>query len=214
MPRTAAHPEDEVLDRPPAAGRRAGQLRATRERLMRAAQTLFAERGFDATTVDEIAAAAGVSRRTFFHHFASKEDVILSRHADFEAALLAAVAAQPPDEPPLRVAERAIVAALGTFDREEAVLIQRLKRDTPSLRASDQGKYERMERALTDHLQARAPDPSDALRVRLVAMIIVGAMRVAGDGWLRAAESGEAPETYARRVFQTLHADLGAPPAR
>ena len=123
-------------------GSRAGTREKTRRRLTRAAQRLFAEQGFDRTTVDEIAAAAGLSRRTFFHYFEAKEDVVLSRVDDLERALLEAIRSAPSTMPILEVAERAVLAALAQFDPEEAQLIERLKRETPSLSVRDRGKYE------------------------------------------------------------------------
>lgn len=184
----------------------------TRRRLTRAAQRLFAERGFDGTSVDEIAAAAGVSRRTFFHYFDSKEDVISSRHAEFERVLLDALRSAPPSQPLLRVTEQAVVAALGSFDAEEARLMERLKRDTPALRVRDHGKYERLERAIADALAERMGTGPDDLRARLDAMVVTGVLRVGAEGWLRAAAAGEPIGAYVRQVVGTLGAGLGAAP--
>jgi AcrR family transcriptional regulator len=189
-------------------GRREQKREETRQRLTREARRLFAEQGFDRTTVDEIAAATGVSRRTFFHYFASKEDVVLSRHADFERVLLDAIRTAPPSEPLLAVAEHAVVAALGQFDAEEARLIERLKRDTPALRERDQGKYERLEGAIAEALAARAGAPVDDLRVRLDAMVIAGMLRIGSARWVEVAAAGGAMRDYVREIIGALGAGV------
>src|SRR5258707_15804949 len=81
-----------------APGLRARKRQQTRERLTRAAMALFLERGFEATTLDDIAAAADISRRSFFHYFASKEDVVFAWQEELSAALVAAVAVRPAGE--------------------------------------------------------------------------------------------------------------------
>lgn len=182
---------------------------ATRRKLAQAAQALFARQGFDRTTVDEIAAAAGVSRRTFFHHFESKEDVVLARGEAFERALCDAIRAMPREAPLLEVAERAVLAGLAAFDPDEARLLAALKRDTPALRMRDQGKYERLERAIAEALADRAGTTPDDLRTRLDAMLVTGVLRVGGEGWLEAATSGRPIEAYVREVVQALGAGVG-----
>lgn len=190
-------------------GRREQKREDTRKRLTRAAQRLFAEQGFDRTSVDEIAAAAGVSRRTFFHYFDSKEDVILSRGAEFERALLDAIRTAPPEEPILAVAEHAVCAALASFDAEEARLIEQLKRDAPALGARDHGKYERLERAIAGALAERSGTAPDDLRTRLDAMLLTGVLRVGGTGWVAASQSGMPIAEYVRQVVRTLGSGLG-----
>lgn len=189
-------------------GRREQKREETRRRLTREGQRLFAEQGFDRTSVDEIAAAAGVSRRTFFHYFDSKEDVILSRHADFERALVDAIRTAPPREPLLRVAEQAMIAALGSFDPDEARLIERLKRDTPAFSARDHGKYERLERAIAGALAERSGSAPDDLRTRLDAMLVTGVLRVGGAGWVGALAAGISMEDYVRQIVRTLGSEL------
>ena len=184
----------------------------TRRRLTRAAQRLFAEQGFDQTTVDEIAAAAGLSRRTFFHYFEAKEDVVLSRFDDLERALLDAIRTAAPALPILEVAKRAVLSALDQFDPEEAQLIDRLKRDTPALRVRDRGKYERLEHAIAGALAERVGTDTVDLRTRLDAMLLTGVLRVCGEGLAGAAASGTPFETYVRQVVATLGAGLHAAP--
>jgi len=185
-------------------GRREQKREETRRRLTREGQRLFAEQGFDRTSVDDIAAAAGVSRRTFFHYFDSKEDVVLSRHDDFERALLEAIRTAPPEAPLLRVAEQAVIAALGSFDAEEARLLERLKRDTPALGARAHGKYERLERSIAGALAERAGLSPDDLRTRLDAMLVTGMLRVGGTGWAGASAAGVPIEEYMREVVRSL----------
>jgi AcrR family transcriptional regulator len=194
-------------------GRREQKREETRRRLTREGQRLFAEQGFDGTSVDEIAAAAGVSRRTFFHYFDSKEDVVLSRHDDFERALMEAIRTAPREAPLLRVAEQAVIATLAAFDHDEFELLERLKRDTPALRARDHGKYERLERAIAGALAERAGASPDDLRTRLDAMVVAGMLRVAGSGWAGASAAGVPIEQYMHEVVRSLGRGLGHAPA-
>lgn len=181
-------------------GLRERKRQQTRERLVEAAMTLFLERGFEATTLDDIAAAADISRRSFFHYFASKEDVVFAWHEATTAALVAAVAARPAHESMLTAAENAIGAIARQIDSHEAIAIARLKQDNLALQARDQFKYEQLERALAEALAKRTGRKADMLQARLVAMIATGAMRIGGEIW--AAEGArEKPEALAKRIF-------------
>jgi len=115
-------------------------------RLMEAAITLFAERGYDDTTVADIAERAGLTKRTFFRYFADKREVLFSGSAELERLWLAASAAAPADATPLAVAtagfdpvadlfvdrhqfagiRAAIVAANPELQERELIKLQRL----------------------------------------------------------------------------------------
>ena len=166
-----------------APGLRERKRQQTRERLTRAAMALFLERGFEATTLDDIAAAADISRRSFFHYFESKEDVVFAWQEEITAALIAAVAARPAGESMLATAENAIAAMARQLEPGEAIAMAQLKRDNPALQARDQVKYEKLERALAEALGKRAGHKSEKLGARLVAMIATGAMRIGGELW-------------------------------
>jgi AcrR family transcriptional regulator len=186
-------------------GLRERKRQQTRERLTRAAMALFLERGFEATTLDDIAAAADISRRSFFHYFASKEDVVFAWHEEITSALIAAVAARPRDESMLAAAENAISAMARQIEPNEAIAMACLKRDNPALQARDQVKYEKLERALADALAKRAGHKTEKLQARLVAMIATGAMRIGGELW---ADEGarEKPEVLVKRTFAAIRA--------
>jgi AcrR family transcriptional regulator len=192
---------------PSAPGLRQRKRQQTRERLTQAAIALFLERGFEATTLDDIAAAADISRRNFFHYFASKEDVVFAWQDESTAALIAAVAARPPDESLLTAAENAILAMVTQLKPGEATAIARLKRDNPALQARDQVKYEKLERSLAEALAKRAGHKPEKLQARLVAMIATGAMRIGGEFW---ADEGarEKPEALVKRTFAVIRAIL------
>jgi AcrR family transcriptional regulator len=81
--------------RKPAEGLRERKRRETRDRITQAAMALFLEQGFDATTVDEIATDANVSKRSFFDYFPTKEDVVAAWQDAFSATLTDAVKARP-----------------------------------------------------------------------------------------------------------------------
>ena len=115
---------------------------ATTGALRRAARTLFARRGFDAVAVDDIAAAAGVTRGAFYHHFAGKEALFELVFADAEAELVAAVAeaaaghADPAEQ--LRAGGAAFVALAATRRYRRIVLF-----DAPAVLGPD--RYRRIE---------------------------------------------------------------------
>jgi AcrR family transcriptional regulator len=190
-----------------APGLRLRKRQQTRERLTQAAMALFLERGFEATTLDDIAAAADISRRSFFHYFASKEDVVFAWQEESSAVLITAVAARPANESMLTAAENAILAMVGQLKPGEAIAIARLKRDNPALQARDQVKHEKLERALAEALSKRAGHKAEKLHARLVAMIATGAMRIGGEFW--AAEGArEKPEALVKRTFAAIRAIL------
>jgi AcrR family transcriptional regulator len=174
---------------------------------------LFLKRGFEETTLDDIAAAADISRRTLFHYFASKEDLVLAWQDAGTDTLVKAIAARPADEPMLMAAENAILAMATQLESSEALAIAKLKHGNPALRARDHVKYEKMERAITAALVARAQDESDQLRARLVAMITTGAMRIGGEIWL-AQGANVKPDALVKGTFGAIRAILEDTPVR
>jgi AcrR family transcriptional regulator len=100
----------------PSLGKRAQRKRATREGIVAAAERLFAERGYDGVTVADIAAAAGVSVKTLFVYFHSKEDLALVNEEKLLGRLLGMVRERDPGQTPLGAVTAALLAA---FEGEE-----------------------------------------------------------------------------------------------
>jgi AcrR family transcriptional regulator len=197
----------------PAAGLRERKRQQTRERLTKVAMELFLKRGFEETTLDDIAAAANISRRTFFHYFASKEDLVLAWQDAGTDFLVAAILARPVEEPMLLAAENALLSMTAQLESDEALAIAKLKHGNPALRARDHIKYEKMERAIANALSGRAKTETDHLRARLVAMITTGAMRIGGEIWM-AQGANVRPDALVKHTFGTIRAILDEPPAR
>lgn len=115
---------------------RARKKAATKQSIQDHALRLFAEKGYDATTVDEIAAAAGVSHMTFFRYFPRKEAVV--EYDEYDPLMEELIAARPPDEPPLTALHAAIRTGLEAIlgsDREALLQRTRLVLGNPTLRS-------------------------------------------------------------------------------
>ncbi|MEU9272965.1 TetR family transcriptional regulator [Streptomyces sp. NPDC048251] len=165
--------------RPPGTSARTLELIALR---------LFSERGFDETTVDDITAAAGVHRRTFFRYFDSKVSV-LWHGFDVEVARLRAALEGMPDEVALMDAvRRAVVESNRTRAGDMAELRTRLLliTATPALLASAAPRYEAWGRTIVDYAAARLGLPADALEPLVIGRATVAACRAAFDCWLAA----------------------------
>jgi AcrR family transcriptional regulator len=176
-----------VAETRPRPGLRERRKKLTAAELEAAALRLFGERGFDAVTVDDIAADADVSRRTFFRYFASKEDVLLADHFVQLARLREAMAARPPDETILTALRNALLSLTGDFeDRKEMVILRgRIMRETPSLQARSLVHQQAWEDAMQEMVADRlGVDPAVDLRPGVVAATALAAMRVAFGNWL------------------------------
>ena len=127
---------------------------------------LYVERGFDETTVADIAARAGVTARTFFRHFADKREVLFAGSADLQEALVAALEKAPPEATPMQ----AVAAALDTAgellgaDREHTRRRQAIVMAHPDLLERELMKLARLAGALAEALRRRGvPEPDASL---------------------------------------------------
>ena len=170
----------------PVADLRQRRKEQTRRAIAEAALDLFETRGFDETTVDDIAAAANVSPRTFFRYFASKDEAVFDRADEAQEAFRTLLAARPADEPML-VSLREIGQALLT---DEFVDGRRLRRvlglvaQERALRGRSDALLDGIEAELTIWAAERLGVRTTDLRPRLVAAAVLTARRVATETWL------------------------------
>ncbi len=159
--------------RPPGYGGRVAPDDATARRLtvVDHALRLFAEKGYEATTVDEIAEAAGISRRTFFRQFRSKEDVVFADHESQLAQARAFLDGARGD--PWDAVNEAVVAVFERFTqwRELAARRYRVVRQVPTLREREIVTVFRYERLFTDFLRARLGGEFDLALVQFTAAV-------------------------------------------
>ncbi|WP_280259517.1 TetR family transcriptional regulator, partial [Nocardia abscessus] len=142
-----------------------GRPRGTTKRdLELIAMRLFTEQGFDETTVEQIAAAAGISGRTFFRYFPTKAEVLWWQFDDEVAALRAAFATVP-DDVPLMTAVRRVVVSANQYRAEDVPELRtrmQLVATVPALSATAGAHYDAWERAVSAIAARRKGEPPDA----------------------------------------------------
>lgn len=152
------------------------------------AVALFDERGFDEVTIDEIATTAGISRRTFFRWFASKEDAVLPDEDELLDRFRRLLEERPADEPimvTVRRATSALVTRAAIVSGPDALVRQRLVRDHPSIHARSLELRSRWETAVRDVLAEHlGVDPETSLIASVTAAAAVGAARSTVEVWL------------------------------
>ena len=189
---TATAPGEPAPTAPPLAvcGLRERKKRQTRDALVECAIDLFEHHGYDATTIEEIAAAANVSPRTFFRYFDSKLDLIRTPKQE-HPSLQELVTARPASEGPIAAIHgviRDMLAATLLTDELALRLIQVMLR-TPSLRASAMEHFHEHQGELAVACAARLGASPDDLRPQIVAAAAGTTMWTVVDRWV--AEGGD-----------------------
>ena len=155
----------------------------SRGRLQEAALALYAERGFDQTTVAEIAARAGVTERTFFRHFADKREVLFGGSAVLKERIVAGVTDAPASEGPLDAVSRGLDAAaamLGEGRRDLSQLRQSVIAANPELRERELTKLADYSAAVSAALRQRGVSEPQATLVADAGMTV---LRIALEQW-------------------------------
>jgi len=195
---TSAKPRDGVRER---------KRRETFLRITETALRLFLRDGYEATTLDAIAEAAGISRRNFFYYFKSKEEILLAWQSGSGDAFHNALLKESPQQRPLDAVKNALLKLISQFESEEFLTIDCLMRSTESLRTRKLAGYERQEEAVFSALCELWPQPRRRAALRLVAMASIGALRLAFEEWRTDGAQG-AIVAYLQKSFAKLKAEI------
>jgi AcrR family transcriptional regulator len=190
-------------------GGRARRSARTRESLQREALRLFLSKGFEATTVEEIAAAAGVSHMTFFRHFPSKEAVVLDD--EYDPLIEELIVRRPIDEAPLEKIRRALSSGLQQIyasHRDALFARTRLVYQTPQLRAQLWEQQTATQRLIAEALARSERRRAVTMRHRVLAGAALAAMTTAIETWVSGESRRELPKLI-EEAFRTLAAEVG-----
>ena len=146
---------------------------------------LFTEQGYEETTIEHIAAAAGVNRRTFFNYFPSKAAVVLHFYDDQVNALRAGFA-EIGDDVPVMDAIQQVVISINRYSAHDVPELRtrlNLIVSVPALRESAAPHYEAWERAISEYAANRIGQPADSLFPVAIGRAVLAASRAASGQW-------------------------------
>ena len=178
--------------------------RLTLDRIAEVGLKLFVENGYEATTLDAIAAASGISRRTFFYYLKSKEDVLLAHESgNFPQALRPTFLKQSPKQSPINAARKTFLALASMYETKESIMADRILRSIETLRLRKEALHVQLEAVLAEAMYELWPDPTRRPALRLTAMMAMGALRFAKDNW-RQADAAHPLTHYIDEAFDLL----------
>ncbi|MFD8544573.1 TetR family transcriptional regulator [Streptomyces sp. NPDC059649] len=179
------------------------QRRQTRLEIAEAAAALFADRGYEATTVEDIASAAGLSLRNFYRYCPTKEDALTPLFASGVGQLVDVLVEHPVEEPLSAAIEASFGTATAERRLEDAARARRLVRvlgTVPVLRMRWLAAGREMQERLAPALASRAAAPVDSLEVRLMTTAVLDAFTVAMEHWAWQDEPEELVDLMRRAV--------------
>ena len=168
---------------------------ATRQRIRESAMKLFATAGYGATTVEQIAADAGVTHTTFFRYFPTKEDVALSD--EFDPFIVELIASRPPGEAPARKLCAALLQGLTAVyasNREGMLRQNRLILQTPEVRARLWEQQQEQAGMIVAALQHSAKQQQPTLGLRVATAAVLAAATIAVLTWAEDNGKTELPD--------------------
>jgi AcrR family transcriptional regulator len=184
--------------------------RLMREELGRIAVRLFAEHGFDNVTVDEIAAAAGTSPRTFFRYFATKDEIVLDYERRLQERLLEALRSRPMTEGPVEALRQAYIATsrVEPADRQRVLQLGRILEAAPALRARASGERLAEDRAVAENIAERLRTRARDARVRVIVAAMGAVSATEFRAWVDSGGKGDPAERISE-ALTLLEAGLG-----
>ena len=200
-------------------GLRERKKRETRDAIATAAMRLFSQRGFDAVTVEEIARAADVSKKTVFNYFPAKEDLVFRAGEERRAALVAAIRARPPGVSlvePFRALTAEYLDRIARDPVDVTVAVPRLVRGSKALRDRLFLGWEREAAVLAPVIAEEAGEAPDAIAPAAVARALAWTHRVVFRAAFTRLLDGEDPQSVAaglrgeaQRAYDLLEGGLG-----
>jgi AcrR family transcriptional regulator len=207
-------------------GLRERKKQQTRQVIADTARRLFAERGFDAVTVAEVAREADVSEKTVFNYFPTKEDLFYSRLEAFEEELLEAIREREPGESVLAAFRGFLLKPRGVFAMEapggdaeatrQAQTVTRVITESPALLARERQVFDRYAEAMAILLADETGSAANDVEPRAVANALVGVHRALIEysrervlAGVRASRVGRELRARAREAFAQLESGLG-----
>ncbi|MEU7742618.1 TetR family transcriptional regulator [Nonomuraea sp. NPDC049158] len=184
----------------------------TRQAISSAATRLFIERGFEAVTITEIAAAAQVAKMTVTNYFPRKEDLALDHHETFAAGLARTVADRPAGESALAALRREFLAGV---ERHDAVIgfssqgFARMISDSPTLTARLRDLHDQREDALAHVLAADTASAPGDLTARAAAALLGAAHRTLFEHIMDLTREGQSNRQIASTVTRSAHQVFG-----
>ncbi|PRF10251.1 MULTISPECIES: TetR/AcrR family transcriptional regulator [Burkholderiaceae] len=176
----------------------------TLELIAKTGLMLFIENGYEATTLDAIAAAAGISRRTFFYYLKSKEEVLLAHESgNIPRLLRPTFLQQSPKQSPLDAARKTFLILASMYETTESVMADRILRSIETLRLRKEALHVQLEDVLAEAMYELWPDPARRPALRLTAMMAMGALRFAKENW-RQEEAAHPLTHYIDEAFDLL----------
>ncbi len=159
-------------------GLRERKRRETHRRIQEAARALFVARGYEGTTLEDIADAADLSRRTLFHYFRSKDDILMSMAGGLGHALVQGLEAQPPGKSPLATMMDAMTGIAAAQPHDELLIFDKVMRSSEAVLARKRANYILSEEVLFEAMRLRWPEPAMREELRLAATMVVSVVRL------------------------------------
>jgi AcrR family transcriptional regulator len=185
-------------------GLRERKRQETSERIIEKGLKLFVKNGYDGTTLAAITEAAGISRRTFFYYFRSKEDILLAAHdSGFREALRPTMLDESPDQAPIDAVQKCLIKLASRYETKESVVFDRLMQSTEALRARKEAVFVETEQILLDAMSELWPAPGRRDGLLLVAMVAMGTLRLALEKW-KQNDAAHPLAYYVRQSFALL----------
>jgi AcrR family transcriptional regulator len=174
---------------------------ATRQQIADTAMRLFVTGGFDHVTVAEVAAAAGVSEKTVFNYFPTKEDLFFDEVPERARRIAEAIRARPAGEPVLAAVRRLQLGEAARLTSPGFATFARVLEESPALQAKELEIMALLAQALTDALEDEGIDPRDA---RIAASVLIGVHR----HFFRAARTQALAGKHGPAAERRLRSDL------